>query len=66
MRLAGRVGSAALVGWLALSAPARAGETLVAVAANFSQAAQEIGAAFEAASGHDVTFSFGPTGQLYA
>lgn len=61
-----RLVGAILMGWLALSAPARAGETLVAVAANFTEAAQDIGAAFEAATGHDVTFSFGPTGQLYA
>jgi molybdate transport system substrate-binding protein len=45
---------------------AHAGETLVAVAANFTAAAQEIGAAFTEATGHDVRFSFGSTGKLYA
>ncbi|MQX36014.1 molybdate ABC transporter substrate-binding protein [Roseospira navarrensis] len=45
---------------------AHAGETLVAVAANFTAAAQEIGAAFTEATGHTVTFSFGSTGKLYA
>lgn len=53
----------AAVVWLPF--PAAADETLVAVSANFTSAAKEIGAAFEAATGHDVTFSFGATGQLY-
>ena len=42
--------------------PANAGETTVAVAANFTAAAEEIGKAFETASGHKVTYSFGSTG----
>jgi len=46
--------------------PARADETLVAVAANFTATAKEIGTAFEAATGHTVKFSFGSTGKLYA
>ena len=46
--------------------PARAERVAVAVAANFTDAAKEIGAAFEAATGHDVVFSFGSTGQLFA
>jgi len=51
---------------VALSAmPAKAGETLVAVAANFTAAANEIGAAFTKSTGHTVKYSFGPTGQLY-
>lgn len=62
---AGRAGCAALLSVLLVSAPARAGETLVAVAANFTDAAREIGAAFTAATGHDVRYSFGPTGQLF-
>ncbi len=37
----------------------------VAVAANFREAAEEVGAAFEAATGHRVRFSFGSTGQLF-
>ncbi|MBB4267151.1 molybdate ABC transporter substrate-binding protein [Roseospira visakhapatnamensis] len=46
--------------------PAHAGETLVAVAANFTAAAREIGAAFTTATGHTATYSFGSTGKLYA
>lgn len=60
-----RAGSAALALSVALSAPARADQTIAAVAANFTQAANEIAAAFTQATGHTVTYSFGPTGQLY-
>jgi molybdate transport system substrate-binding protein len=38
----------------------------VAVAANFSATAREIGAAFTAATGYDLRVSVGSTGQLYA
>ncbi|SIS70165.1 molybdate ABC transporter substrate-binding protein [Phaeovulum vinaykumarii] len=65
-KLSLRAGSAALAALLVLGAPARAAETIAAVAANFTDAATEIGAAFTAATGHAVTFSFGSTGQLYA
>ncbi len=52
-------------GWL--SAAAAQAETLtVAVAANFTKAVEEIGAAWEEASGHEVRFSFGPSGKLLA
>lgn len=61
-----RSGIAALLAALALSTPARAAETVVAVAANFTEAATEIGEAFEKATGDRVTYSFGSTGQLYA
>jgi molybdate transport system substrate-binding protein len=44
---------------------AQAGETKVAVAANFTNAAKEIGALFEKASGDKAVFSIGSTGQLY-
>ncbi len=47
------------------SAQAKADELRVAVAANFSDAAKEIGALFEAESGYRPLFSFGATGQLY-
>jgi len=47
------------------SLPAAAGETTVAVAANFTSAAKEIGVLFEKSTGHKVAFSFGSTGQLY-
>ncbi|MGQ9368568.1 molybdate ABC transporter substrate-binding protein [Azospirillum sp. ST 5-10] len=53
---------------LALSAaalPAAAGETNIAVAANFTEAAKEIAAAFAAKTGHKAVLSFGSTGQLY-
>jgi len=48
-----------------LSGPAAAGQTNVAVAANFTQAAKEIAAAFQAETGHEAVLSFGSTGQLY-
>ncbi|MDT8853469.1 molybdate ABC transporter substrate-binding protein [Paracoccaceae bacterium Fryx2] len=50
---------------LVFAAPVRAGETLAAVAANFTEPATEIAAAFTEATGHTVTFSFGPAGQFY-
>ncbi|MFM1891356.1 MAG: Molybdate-binding periplasmic protein [Pseudomonadota bacterium] len=46
--------------------PLWAGEVRVAVAANFTAAAREIGALFTRATGHRAIFSFGSTGQLYA
>ncbi|MGP3698497.1 molybdate ABC transporter substrate-binding protein [Rhodobacter sp. NSM] len=61
-----RAGLAALLVSMVLAAPARAEEILAAVAANFTDAANELGAAFETATGNTVTYSFGPTGQLYA
>ena len=39
---------------------------LIAAAANFRDAAEQLEAAFERSSDHDVTFSFGSTGKLYA
>jgi molybdate transport system substrate-binding protein len=58
-----------MLGVLALallgSSAAEAGQTHVAVAANFADAAREIAAAYKAKSGHDVVLSFGATGQLY-
>jgi len=50
----------------ALSAAADAGRVRVAVAANFTDAATQIGRHFEAATGHRAVYSFGSTGQLYA
>lgn len=49
----------------ALALPAMAAEVSVAVAANFTAPAEEIGAAFTAATGDAVIFSFGATGGLY-
>jgi molybdate transport system substrate-binding protein len=45
--------------------PVSAAETSVAVAANFTDAAKEIAAAFKAKTGHDAVLSFGSSGQLY-
>lgn len=44
---------------------ALAAEVSVAVAANFTAAAKEIGSAFEQQTGHSVSLSFGSTGKLY-
>lgn len=46
-------------------APVFAASTNVAVAANFTQAAKEIAAAFEAKTGNTAELSFGSTGTLY-
>ncbi len=59
--LAVAIGLAALTG-----GPAAAGETHVAVAANFADAAKEIAAAFRERTGHEAVLSFGSSGQLYA
>ncbi|WP_172331500.1 molybdate ABC transporter substrate-binding protein [Mangrovicoccus sp. HB161399] len=59
------LGAGPLLAALLLGTAASAAETTVAVAANFTAAAQEIGTAFEAETGHQVTFSFGSTGQLF-
>lgn len=56
---------AALGFFAALMAPAHAAEAKIAAAANFTEAAKEIGKAFELATGHKAVFSFGSTGQLY-
>lgn len=49
-----------------LGTQALAGEVHVAVAANFTEPAKEIAAAFKEKTGHDAVLSFGATGQLYA
>lgn len=45
---------------------ARSDTARVAVAANFTDAAKEIGVRFERTTGYKAVFSFGSTGQLYA
>jgi molybdate transport system substrate-binding protein len=50
---------------IVLAGTASAAETNVAVAANFTDAAREIAAAFKAKTGDDAVLSFGATGQLY-
>lgn len=44
---------------------AQAAQTNVAVAANFTDAAKEIAAAFRQKTGHDAVLSFGASGQFY-
>jgi molybdate transport system substrate-binding protein len=48
-----------------LAQPAPAAETQVAVAANFTEPAKEIAAAFTAATGDKAILSFGSSGQFY-
>ncbi len=45
---------------------AQAGEINVAVAANFTEPAKEIAAAFKQKTGHDAVLSFGASGQFYS
>ena len=52
--------TASLIGTSAFAA-----QTNVAVAANFTDAAKEIAAAFKKKTGHDAVLSFGSSGQLY-
>ena len=47
------------------AAPAIAADTQVAVAANFTEPAKEIAAAFTAKTGHHAILSFGSSGQFY-
>jgi molybdate transport system substrate-binding protein len=49
---------------LLLPAGAAAGEVKIAVAANFTAAANDLAAAFTAATGHTAVLSFGSTGKL--
>ena len=48
-----------------LATPALADETQVAVAANFTEPAKEIAAAFKQATGHSAILSFGSSGAFY-
>ncbi len=64
--LAAQVAQLAVAFWLlGCATSVVAGEVRVAIAANFSAPAREIGAAFEAATGHRTVLSFASTGQLY-
>lgn len=51
---------------LLASGHAYAAQTNVAVAANFTDAAREIAAAFKQKTGHDAVLSFGSAGQFYS
>ena len=53
-----------LIGLL-ISTGARAETVSVAVAANFTAVAEQLAPLFKAETGHDVSYSFGATGQLY-
>lgn len=66
MNMRVRVTGAAAAIVALLTVAASADQTRVAVAANFADAANEIGAAFKAETGHEAVFSFGATGLLYA
>jgi molybdate transport system substrate-binding protein len=55
----------AVIGASVFGPPAAAAEINVAVAANFTEAAKEIVAAFERKSGNKVVLSFGSSGQFY-
>lgn len=46
--------------------PALAADTSVAVAANFTEPAKQLAAAFHTATGHTATLSFGASGSFYA
>ena len=66
MRFAKFVGMAAgIAAFVLTSTSVPAAETNVAVAANFTEAAKEIAAAFKAKTGHDAVLSFGASGQFY-
>lgn len=63
-RLAHGFAAAALVVLAALPAPARAASTAIAVAANFTEPAKRLAAAFELKTGDNVVLSFGASGQF--
>lgn len=56
---------ATLLAGLMLTTSAQAETVSVAVAANFTKVAEELAPLFKAETGHDVSYSFGATGQLY-
>lgn len=56
----------AVLAGLAFATAALAGETRVAVAANFAEPARLIAARFKARTGHTAVLSFGSSGQFYA
>jgi molybdate transport system substrate-binding protein len=56
---------AVIASFLALAGEAYAGDTNVAVAANFTEPAKEIAQLFQSSTGHRAILSFGATGQFY-
>jgi molybdate transport system substrate-binding protein len=61
-----RVLIGALMVLKALDAPSEAGQTNVAVAANFTEPAKEIAALFNQKTGHEAILSFGASGAFFA
>lgn len=55
-----------LLAGLLLSTAAHGESVSVAVAANFTKVAEDLAPIFKAETGHEVVYSFGATGQLYA
>src|SRR3954453_19417387 len=55
-----------LIATLLLAGAVSAAEANVAVAANFTEPAKEIAAAFEAKTGHEAVLSFGSSGRFFA
>lgn len=67
MRLARTIQlAAAIAAWVLTTTSVPAAQTNVAVAANFTEAAREIAAAFKAKTGHEAVLSFGSSGQFYS
>src|SRR3974390_2630854 len=54
-----------IAAWVLTSTSVPAAQTNVAVAANFTEAAKEIAAAFKQKTGHEAVLSFGASGQFY-
>lgn len=57
--------AATIAAWALTSTNLPAAQTNVAVAANLTEAAKEIAAAFKAKTGHEAVLSFGSSGQFY-
>ncbi len=55
-----------LIAVLAACMPSRAGEALIAVAANFAEVTEELETLFETRTNHTITITSGSTGKLYA
>jgi molybdate transport system substrate-binding protein len=61
-----RTGLFALLASMIAATTAQAGDVSVAVAANFTEPAKEIAAAYQKATGNTASLSFGPSGAFYA